>query len=439
MPKFPDNQGNRESLFSKIEELITSHRARSKCFALLIININQFRRFNVNHGCSVADSLLVTFATYLAEIARQQDYIARIGNAEFAMLLPAVHNEGHASLAAIKIIEKLKGPLIIDLKKFQITANIGIALFPDHAGDVESLVKNAELALSDARKGSQPYAIYSDPDQTIESCDWDIEAELQKAIEKNQFDLYFQPQAFLDSGQLFGAEALIRWNNGSKGFIRPDLFIPLAEESGQIIDITQWTLNSALWFRKSWPKEMALMNVAVNISTKMLSEPEFVKMVCNAVELYAVEYQRLTLEITESALVEDMAISISVLDELKSLGVNISIDDFGTGYSSMAYFRNIPANELKIDQSFIRYMLENQMDQHIVETIIRMARGFDLKVVAEGVEDQETFDALKRLQCDLVQGYHLARPMPGDIFLNWVDCYLASQSPIIDVCAESRA
>lgn len=439
MPKFPDSQGNRESLFAKIEELIASSRVRSKCFALLIVNINQFRRFNINHGCSVADSLLTTFASYLAEIAREQDYIARIGNAEFAMLLPAVRNEGHASLAAIKLIEKLKDPLIIDRKKFHITADIGIALCPDHAEDVESLIRNAELALSDARKGSQSYSIYSDPGQAIETCDWDIEAELQKAIEKNQFELYFQPQIFLHSGQLFGAEALIRWNNGSKGFVRPDLFIPLAEESGQIVDITQWTLNSALWFRKSWPTEMAQMNIAVNISTKILREPEFVEMVCNAVELYAAEYQCLTLEITESALVEDMATSLSVMEELKSLGVNISIDDFGTGYSSMSYFRNIPANELKIDQSFIRYMLENQMDQHIVETIIRMARGFDLKVVAEGVEDQQTFEALKHLRCDLVQGYHLARPMPGDVFLNWVDCFLENQAPIVDGCAESRA
>lgn len=207
MPKFPDNQGNRASLFVKLEELIKNHRAQSKCFAILIIDINRFRHFNINHGCRVADSLLSTFASYLAEVAREQDYIARIGNAEFAMILPAVFNEGHASLAAIKIIERLKDPLIIDQEKFQVTADIGIALYPDHAEEVEPLMKKAELALGDARKRSQSYAIYSEQEQTVETYDWDIEAELQNAIEKNQFDLYFQPQVYLASGQRLSPKA----------------------------------------------------------------------------------------------------------------------------------------------------------------------------------------------------------------------------------------
>ena len=424
MPLFPDSVGNRESLFIKLEEYIASHKASSKCFALLLININHFRRFNINKGYQAADTLLTAFSSRLEALSRVQDYVARVGNSEFAMILPEVHNEGHASLAAIKILGNLKEPFNLDNEKIPTTADIGIVLFPDHAEDTENLFKKAELALSDARKNNQSYAIYSSATKTIGSNDWNLESELQRAIDKDQFELYFQPQVFLNSGQVFGAEALIRWENGDKGFIRPDIFIPVAEHSGQIYDITHWTINAALWLIKNWPKTVKPLKVAVNISTRMLNEPEFVEFIVSAVKIYDAEYDRLTLEITESALVEDMSTSFNILDELKSLGINISIDDFGTGYSSMAYFKNIPANELKIDQSFIRYMLENPMDQHIVKTIIQMAKGFDLTVVAEGIEDKETFDELKRLGCDIAQGYHLAKPMPQDSFLKWLNNYL---------------
>ncbi len=427
MPELPDNIGSRESLITELDGFITNHKAQSKCFALLLINIKNFRRFNVTYGYRVADSVLSAFAACLSDLTRSQDYVARVGNAEFALLLPAVLNEGHASLAAIKIIEKLKEPLRVEEDEFQIRADIGIALYPQHADDSQKLFSNTELALNDANNSPESYAIYSDEDNTITTFDWDIEADLQNAIEKDQFELFFQPQVYLSSGQLFGAEALIRWKNGSKGFIRPDLFIPVAEKSGQINEITKWTLNAALWFRKSWPKEMDSLNIAVNISTNMLSDPDFADMVRGAISIYAVEYEQLTLEITESALVEDMSSSFDTLNELKALGINISIDDFGTGYSSMAYFKNIPANELKIDQTFIRYMLENSMDQHIVQTIIQMAKGFDLTVVAEGIEDQKTFDMLCDLECNIAQGYHLAKPMPGDSFIEWIDYYTANR------------
>ncbi|MBT8436870.1 MAG: bifunctional diguanylate cyclase/phosphodiesterase [Gammaproteobacteria bacterium] len=430
MSEFSNNIGNRESLIKELDTFIANHKAKSECFAMLLINIKDFRRFNMKHGFRIADLVLDLFATNLADLIRAQDYVARVGNAEFALLLPAMLNDGHASLAAIKIIEELKKPLIVGEDSFQIRVDIGIALYPQHAGDGENLFNRTESALSDARTSPESYAIFAAEDDTVTRFDWDIEADLQKAIEKNQFELFFQPQVYLSNGQLFGAEALIRWKNGSKGFIRPDLFIPVAEKSGQIYEITRWTLNAALWFRKSWPKELESLNVAVNISTKMLSDPDFADTVRGAVNIYAIEPEQLTLEITESALVEDMSSSFSTLNDLRSLGINISIDDFGTGYSSMAYFKNIPANELKIDQTFIRYMLENSMDQHIVQTIIQMAKGFDLTVVAEGIEDQKTFDMLCEQECDIAQGYHLAKPMPSDAFMEWIEYYTAKKHAV---------
>ncbi len=416
----------RESFYSRLDDFVARHAGDAKSFALLIVNINQFRRFNTYQGYRLADELLAAFAAYLANVARPQDYIARIGNADYAMLLPDIHNEGHASLAAIKLIENLKEPLVVSQSPYRITANVGIALYPQHAEDGEDLFKCAELALNDSRNSLQSYSVFTNRQQPVEVYDWNIENDLQKAIEKDQFDLHFQPQIDLCSGRLFGVEALIRWHNGERGFIRPDVFIPLAESSGQIVEITQWTLNSALWFLQSWPRELAGMKVAVNISTKMLSEADFADMVANAVGIYGVDYSQLTLEITESALVEDVSTSFRILGELRSLGLNISIDDFGTGYSSMSYFKGIPATELKIDQSFIRHVLDNQMDEHIVQTVIQLANGFDLTVVAEGIEDQETFDKLNQMGCDIAQGYHIARPMPRDDILHWVEHYRAT-------------
>lgn len=427
MPGILDTIGNRESLITELDTFIANHKAESRCFAMLLVNIRNFRRLNLKHGYQVADLVLDSFANCLTDSTRSEDYVARVGNADFVLLLPSVLNEGHASLAAIKIIEKLRNPLAVGDNSFQIRADIGIALYPQHADESESLFKKTELALNDAGNTPQSYAIFSEEDSTTTTFDWDIEADLQKAIEKDQFELFFQPQVYLSNRKLFGAEALIRWENGSKGFIRPDLFIPVAEKSEQIYAITKWTLNAALWFRKSWPREMNMLNIAVNISTKMLSAPDFIDMVRAAVSIYAIEYEQLTLEITESALVEDMSSSFGTLNELRSLGINISIDDFGTGYSSMAYFKNIPANELKIDQTFISYMLDNSMDQHIVQTIIKMAKGFDLAVVAEGIEDQQTFNMLCDLECDIAQGYHLAKPMPSDSFMEWVENYTANK------------
>lgn len=422
-----DIAGDRTALFERLSSMIDSHAAGGDRFALLIINIRQFRRFNIVEGYRTADHLLEAITTCLLGVSRSQDYVARVGNAEFAILLPEIRNSGHASLAAIKIIESLREPIGAGSGNYRVNPSIGIAVFPEHAESVENLYRSAETALCRAHTSSQAFALGDDDDSGKKSYDFDLESALDRAIEKDQFELYFQPQISLADGHLFGAEALIRWKHEDQGFIRPDIFIPVAEQSGQISDITRWTLNAALWFMQSWPISMAAMKVAVNLSTRMLDEADFAQLVSAAASLYGVEHERLTLEITESALVEDLATSFGILDDLGSRGVNISIDDFGTGYSSMAYFKNIPANELKIDQSFIRHMLENQMDQHIVETIIRMAHGFHLAVVAEGVEDEATLRQLKKLGCDVAQGYHLARPMPRDEFLQWTARYFETR------------
>jgi len=414
---------NRDSLLRDLEHYIADHLSEGKKLAILLFNINHFRQINVVYGYQAADDMLEEFSHRIQGLSRKQDYIARVGNSEFIMVLPEILNEGHVTLAAHKLLSSLNKPFNLNGHNHKITADMGIALFPDHAIDIQGLIQKAELALLDARHSADAYSIYSKKSQKIEINNWDIEDELRNAQERDEFELYFQPQVDLKTGELFGAEALIRWQNRDKGFIRPDIFIPISEQSGQIHSITWWTINAALRLIKDWPDKQPPLKVSVNLSAKVLSDPELVNSVRSALSIWGANPEQLTLEVTESALMEDMDTSFITLDELRSLGLNISIDDFGTGYSSIAYFKYIPANELKIDQSFIRYMLDNEMDQHIVKTVIEMAHGFDIKVVAEGIENKETLESLKQLGCDIAQGYYLAKPMPQEKFIKWLDEY----------------
>ena len=414
---------DRSALFSDLQTFIDDHRNDGKRLALVLININHFRQINIVYGHQAGDELLAEFAMRLRDVCREQDYLARMGNSEFIVVLPGIFNEGHATLAAHKLLGITEQPFELGERLHKVTANLGLALFPDHAESVAELVQKAEIALLESRMSIQAYSIFSMAEEKQEFNAWDIEVDLQNAQERDEFELYFQPQICLQTGCIFGAEALIRWNNQGQGFVRPDLFIPVAEKSGQIHGITWWTVNAALRLMKEWPVFQQPLHVAVNISARVLRDPGFVDSVRSALNIWGVKAEQLTLEITESALMEDTSVSYAALDELKQLGLSISIDDFGTGYSSMSYFKYIPANELKIDQSFVCYMLDNTMDQHIVKTIIEMAHGFDLKVVAEGIENAETLQALKQQGCDIAQGYHLARPMPQQDFIDWLNSY----------------
>ena len=414
---------DRQSLFTDLQEYIAEHSTSGKKLAVILININYFRQINLVYGYKAGDELLAEMAKRLSELARDKDTLARMGNSEFLLVLPEILNEGHASLAAHKISSILSQAFKLGDKQKKINTDIGIALYPDHARDMMHLIQCAESALLDARSSVEPFSIFTEKPESDTPNIWDIEIELQNAHERDEFELYFQPQVNLQTGKLFGAEALIRWNNRNKGYVRPELFIPIAEQGGQIHKITWWTINAALRLMKDWPSMETSLCVAVNVSARVLPDPNLVDSVRSALSIWGTDPKCLTLEITESALMEDMSTSFITLDELRSLGVNISIDDFGTGYSSMAYFKYIPANELKIDQSFIRHMLESSMDQHIVKTVIEMAHGFDIEVVAEGIEDQATFDALKQYGCDIAQGFHLAKPMPQDDFIEWLKNY----------------
>jgi len=411
----------RDGLFTKLKNYVEQHKIAGKKLALLLIKMDSFRRLNTIFGYHTGDAFLKAFSHRLENIARSKDFIAHIGNSEFVMLLPEIFNTGHAELAVHKIFAAMEEPFEMDGKSHKIGVHIGISIYPDHDDELESLMQKAELAMMASRTSTASYALYSNEDKDTSIGAWDIEGELESALENDDFELYYQPQVSMQTGCMFGAEALIRWNHKQRGFIRPDIFILIAEKTGQIHAITRWCLNTALRQIKEWPALSEPLSLSVNISALVFNDLSFVDAVKNAINFWGVPAEQLTLEVTESALIDDVSTSFVTLNELRHLGVGISIDDFGTGYSSMAYLKNIPANELKVDQSFIFNMLDNDMDQHIVNTVIEMGHGFNMKVVAEGIENAETFEALKKSGCDIAQGYHVAYPMPLDKFIQWVN------------------
>jgi diguanylate cyclase (GGDEF)-like protein len=388
-----------------------------------LVSINKFRHINITNGFQVGDALLVEINQRLIQVARKQDLVLRVGSSEFVVVARNIMNEGHATLAAVRILSEFEGSLEILDRQLKVNLHVGIAVYPEHGQNSLELLENVESALSASRRSIDSYCIYKEQDGSSDATSWDIGSELMAAIEQDQFELYFQPQIELDSERVCGAEALLRWKHPQRGFVPPDYFIPIAEHSNLIHSITDWTIHAALWLINDWPQSVEPLNVSVNLSPKVFESEGLIESIIDMATISNVDLDYLTLEVTESALMEDMGGAIRILNQLKEMGVNISIDDFGSGYSSMSYFKSIPANELKVDRSFVTNMLENPMDLHIVRSIIDMAHGFGLKVVAEGIENRESLEFLKTLGCDIGQGYYISEPLQQEAFIEWLRQY----------------
>jgi diguanylate cyclase len=358
-------------------------------------------------------------AEHLRGALRENDMLARLSSKEFGFMLPGLASEGHAILAANKFLRTLENQLNLGEISAHIRPRIGIALFPEHARHAESLVQFATVARREAETSDSGYAIYSaefDKNATLKRS---LEAGLKTALRENELMLYFQPQCDATSGATIGAEALLRWRNSSNQMVPPNLIVEVAEQTGLISQLTMWVINSALRIRAGFMKSGIDLIVSVNLSAANLLDQELPSFVEQALRTWGVPPESLMLEITESAMITDAKTSLEILHRLKALGVGLSVDDFGTGYSSMAYLKQMPLDELKIDQTFVRKLTSVMDDQRIVRSMIDLAHNFELNVVAEGVEDKPTMDMLQTMGCDVIQGYYLAKPMPEEDFLNW--------------------
>ena len=388
--------------------------------ALMVLDLDRFKEVNDALGHSNGDRLLVEIAHRLRGVLRENDTIARLGGDEFAVVISTSSPSGDVEVAE-KLLAAFSQPVSIDGLLITVGASIGIARFPADGEDPERLLRSADVAMYNSKRNRLPWVRYAVENDPSDPARLELLSDLRLAIGTPQLELHYQPKVNLATDEVMGVEALLRWTHPTKGPIRPDTFISIAEQTGVIAPLTDDVLRKAARQLRVWMQEGRELSVSVNISAANLTEGEFVERVRRIVTEEDAPAEYITLELTESAVMSDHRRGLEVLNELASIGFRLSIDDFGTGYSSLSYLQRLPVDELKIDRSFVKTLTDDQVNRSIVRSTVDLGHNLGLSVVAEGVEDGETLSALAELGCDAAQGYFIARPMPASAFLDWLE------------------
>ena len=409
---------NRSLFIELLNHAVQRAEREQSRFALIFLDLDDFKRVNDSLGHPVGDRVLQEAARRIREALRETDAIARIGGDEFNVVLEGVDNIQGVDFAAQRLMDALSEPFEEDGHRIYVGASLGIALYPEDGRDAETLQRNADSALHQAKsEGRESMRFFSPEMSTLARERLTLEADLRQALRQpqqhNELQLYYQPQVRLVDGHPICFEALLRWQHPQRGMVMPGQFIPLAEETGLATPLGDWVLREACRQMAAWRDEGLSIRVAVNISAVQLNKGDLVTSVRAALKYYAIEAAWLELEITESFMLSDIRTALQTLGELNALGVRLSIDDFGTGYSSLAYLQQINAHQLKIDMSFIRNLTSNPGSASIVHAVIALGHSLGMEVVAEGVETQEQSDHLLAQGCDLIQGYLISRPVPA--------------------------
>lgn len=411
---------NRSFLQRRLEQEAHIARESNIPAALLLLDLDRFKEVNDTLGHTVGDLLLQKLGQRLQNQLRPTDLIARLGGDEFAIVLPATDAAG-AIHAARTLLGALDAPTLVDDHAFSIGGSIGIALTPEHGDDVTTLLRCADVAMYVAKRSQSGLAEYTPEVDKHSPRKLALMSELRQAIADDGLLIHYQPKVSFSLGRMVGVEALVRWPHPVHGLIPPDDFIPLAERTGLIGPLTRWVLERAVHQCRDWEQIGLHINVAVNLSTHTLYDPQLLSTVTDLLQKYEVAPSQLTLEITESMLMEEPERAHVVLADLRALGLSISIDDFGTGYSSLVYLKRLTIDEVKIDKAFVFGLGvdADPADAAIVRAVVAMARPLQCEVVAEGVETVETWTFLQELGCDLAQGYYFSRPLPAAALEQW--------------------
>ena len=417
---------NRALFQARLAQAIVNARRVKKDFAVLFLDLDRFKVINDSLGHDAGDQLLVQVAERLRSCVRSSDLVARMGGDEFTAVLEGIGGNSVASDISSKMLELVARPYDIDGQELFITTSIGIAIYPADGEDVETLLKNADAAMYKAKySGRNSYHFYV-PNANEHAVDkMHFENALNKALAKGEFFLEYQPQLDLQKNAIVGVEALVRWNSVAFGRVSPAQFIPLLEESGLIVEVGEWILNTAITQAKVWLDSGHPISIAVNFSARQFWQAGLVDMVARVLSEHDFPPALLEMEITESLIMENMLNNEKKLAQLQALGVQISLDDFGTGYSSLSHLRRLPINILKIDKSFVDDLSLNVSAVEIVNTIIALGNALDIRVIAEGVETEEQYAQLKESGCGSVQGFWFSRPMPAADVLTWLNLYSA--------------
>lgn len=417
---------NRALLGDRLSHAMIQTRRNNQLLAVMLLDLDRFKTINDTLGHVLGDELLRLVSMRLTECLREGDTAARLGGDEFVIILENLNHINGALIVAAKILHALTQPFAIAGRELFVTASLGVTFYPfDDNDEMESLLKQADTAMYRAKDGGRNgYQLFSHDMLALAMERLDLESALRYALERGQFLLHYQPQIRLDTGEVVGIEALLRWRHPEQGLIPPDRFIPLLEETGLIVPVGEWVLQTACQFNRSLQRAgLAGIRVAVNLSARQFRDKNLIDMVKHALKESGQAPQTLDLEITESLLMESVGVAAETLKVLHAMGVHISMDDFGTGYSSIAYLKRFTITGIKIDQSFTRDLMIDKGTVALVQGIIAMAKALHLQVVAEGVETQEQLDLLRDLGCREAQGYLIARPLPPAALEEWLREY----------------
>lgn len=409
---------NRLLLEERLHQVASKNTQLAQLIPVLFLNADRFSRINETLGPSYGDALLKAVAQRLTTYVGQ-DTVARLSADRFIILLAPVAQKKAAASVAQEIIDALSQPFFLSGHEVTITVRIGIAFYPSNGSDIDSLIQHAETAMSHSWQHGENESQVSTSQMQLASSDRQgLERDLHRALESQEFQVYYQPQVNLQTGEIIGAEALLRWRHPERGLVPPGSFIPLAEATGLIVPIGEWVLKTACKEIKVWQQSAFShsLRVAVNLSARQFGQSALVQKIVQIIQTANLDPFCLELELTESIIMQDMAGAIAILSELQSLGIKIAIDDFGTGYSSLSYLKQLPFTTLKLDRCFVRNVGIDPTNTAIATAVIQMAHNLNLETIAEGVETEAELAYLRQLRCDYMQGFLFSPPLPASEF-----------------------
>lgn len=398
---------SRAAIVHRLEQQLAAHEGG--VLGVMLVRVQRLQEFRLVHGYEASDAIGAAALARLRDVLRPADELVQVAENEFVALLPQLRDGQHALLAGARVVRAFGEAMTVGAHSVLAPVAVGIALHPAHGGDPDTLMRRAELALRDAKRSTDRCALFVPGTERMAvpyECLFD-------ALRNNLLEAHFEPILDLRRNTVGGYESLARWNASGLGPVRPDVFIRLAEDTGLIAELTRWSLNASLRHVAHARSAGSPMRISINVSPRVFAQRDIVAQVTSALSVWEVPAEDVTLEVTESALMEDPATSLRLLDRLREAGLGIAIDDFGAGYSSLAYLKQFPATELKIDRGFVTDMRHDARSARVVRSIIDLGHHLELGVVAEGVEDAETLDLLRMLGCDRAQGYHIGRAEPA--------------------------
>ena len=416
---------NRTLFLDRLEHALRASARTGGGVAVLLMDLDRFKEVNDTLGHHCGDLMLKELARRLADVVRPTDTVARLGGDEFALLAPDVVGSAAGVAVAERITRALEAPFLVDGLPLEVEASVGIALYPAHGEDVETLLQRADVAMYVAKETKTHFAVYDAETDTYRPERLTLVGELRRAIERRELVLHYQPKATLAEGRVCGVEALVRWQHPERGLVPPDVFIPIAEHTGLIRPLTLFVVEEALRQCRSWRDQGFDLSIAVNVAMRNILDEEFPTELARMLERYDVAPEVLELELTETSVLADPPRAKEILQRLRDTGVRLAVDDFGTGYASLSYLSELPVDEIKIDRSFVIGMDSDEQHARIVRSTIDLGRNLDLTVVAEGVESAAVWSQLLELGCDSAQGYFLARPLPSSELTRWLEGRLA--------------